>query len=498
MKRRAVGLVLLVLPALVGPTRAEPPTDKEVAAAIDDTLRAWKVPGAGVVVVHKDKVVYLRGHGVKELGKDAAVTPDTRFGIGSCTKAVAATAIGLLVDDGKMKWDDKVTTHIEWFRLKDPLANREVTLRDLLCHRTGLPRNDELWYRAPWSLEETVKKLAHLEPSTSFRSTYEYSNLPFIVSGFAIESAGGMPWNEFVRKRLFEPLGMKGAVFTRSEMLKSNDRATPHKQSSTGKVSAIDYYDDDKQIRASGSIKAGVRDLAPWLRFQLGDGTFEGKRLIAKKTLDETHRAQMVEPVLPSFARDQERTLASYGLGWHLNDYRKHHLIEHGGSVDGFRTRIVLVPGQQLGIAIVVNLGQTDAPEALSRSLLDLYLGLSKKDWNEWYQKRETQGQEASEKRQKDWQARRVLDTKPSCKLEAYEGTYQHPAYGTATVKVEKGALVLSWSSSNLRLQHFHYDTFEGEAPDRFAGRAVVFSLDASGTPAKLEFLEQTFTRKTK
>src|SRR5262249_34369969 len=194
---------------------------------------------------------------------------------------MTATAIALLVDEGKVKWDDPVRKHVPFFRLADPLADRDVTLRDLLCHRTGLAAHDALWRHAPWSLEESVRRMAHLKPAHSFRARYQYNNLAYITLGFAVSKASGMPWNDFVRRRLFGPLGMKGAVFTRSEVLKG-DHASAHHLSGAGKVEVIPLYDDDEQKRASGSVKAGVRDLSRWVRFQLAAGAWDGKPLVSK------------------------------------------------------------------------------------------------------------------------------------------------------------------------------------------------------------------------
>src|SRR5262249_7277952 len=184
-------------------------------------------------------------------------------------------------------WDDHVRKHVPFFRLADPLADRDVTLRDLLCHRTGLAAHDVLWRGAPWGLEESVRRMAHLRPAHPFRARYRYNNLTYITLGFAITKASGGPWHEFVRRRLFDPLGMKGAVFTRSEMLKA-DHATPHRLTRDGKVEVMPLSDDDRKVRASGSVKAGVRDLSRWVRFQLAEGAWDGKQLVSRANLLET------------------------------------------------------------------------------------------------------------------------------------------------------------------------------------------------------------------
>jgi CubicO group peptidase (beta-lactamase class C family) len=487
---------LLALPILL--LLLSPPAQaldvKAVDALAEEALKFWRVPGCAVAIVKDDKVICLKGYGVKERGKPQRVTPDTLFGIGSCTKAIAATAIAILVDEGKMSWDDPVRKHVPFLRLADPLADREATLRDLLCHRTGLLRHDLLWYRAPWTLEESVRRMAHLELTHSFRARFEYNNLSYITLGFAIAKASGMSWDEFVRRRLFSPLGMSGAVFTRSAALAAADHASPHHRQDDA-VTVIPWYDDDKQVRASGSVKAGARDLSRWLRFQLASGRWDGKQLVSRRNLLETRRPQVVTPIPAPLEREADTTQASYGLGWRLYDYRGHALATHGGAVDGFRAALTLAPKDGLGLVVLANADVLEMPQALSADLLDLLLGLKKKDWNDIYEAKRKRVWELRQAVEKAWLARRQTGTKPSRELEAYTGRYVHPAYGTATVTLEKKQLVLSWSSFRLPLEHFHHDTFTGQLPHEPLRRAFVFTLGSDGTPARLRFLEQEFKR---
>jgi len=463
-------------------------------AIVNRALKTWKVPGAAVIVVRDGKVLLARGFGVKEAGKDEAVTGNTLFGIGSCTKAITATAVGLLVDDGKMSWDDPVRKHLDWFRLADPLADREVTLRDLLAHRTGLGRNDLLWYRAPWSLEQTVRRMAHLPQARSFRDGFVYNNLAYIAAGLAVTSAAGEPWERFVQKRLFEPLGMKRAVFTRSDAHKSGDWAAAHVLRA-GKVEVIPWYNDDHQVRGSGSVKASAGDLSRWLLFQLNGGVVDGRRLISATSLRETHTPQMVVPVPEATARQTGTTQMSYGLGWMIRDYRGHLLLQHGGAVDGFRAAIYLAPRDQLGIAVLSNLGGGPFTETLPLQLLDHYLGLEKKDWDTLFRKREEQAETAARARKKAFNDRRQTGTKPSRDLDAYAGTYRHPAYGELKITRDRDTLRAVWSGFRGTLRHYHFDTFVFEGEDRLEDETLLFSLTKEGTPNRVVFLGQEFRR---
>jgi CubicO group peptidase (beta-lactamase class C family) len=501
--RCAVLPAVLVLALFPSAGAAAPGVDGErINAVLNEALKVWQAPGLAVVVVKNDEVVYLKGAGVRRVGEKEPVSPDTIFALGSCTKAFTATAFGLLVDDGKADWDDPVRKHLPWFRLSDPLADREVRLRDLLCHRTGVGRHDLLMYRAPWSVEETVRRLAFLEPHTSFRSAYEYNNLSYLAAGLGITATAGMPWDDFVQKRLLDPLGMKRAVFTRSAAFKKGDFATPHRKGPDGRPIPIDWYADDHQIRASGSLKASVRDLGPWLRLQLGQGKFAGKQLIAAQTLAETHTPQVVVALERGSTSASVTIQESYGLGWHIRDYRGHLMIEHGGANDGFRARMILLPRSHLGLALLTNLEDTSVLSATGDILIDLLLGLDKRDWHAQYLTQSRITTTEQQDKRKKLLAGRVPGTRPSREPEAYVGRYHEPAYGTVEIVRDK-ELVLKWSSFALRLHHFHYDTFltveegagKGEIPSLVVDQTAAFSLNGAGEVAEVRFLGRTFRR---
>ncbi len=489
----------LIALTFVAPARAEPPPIDPAAldTLVADAMKVWQAPGMAVAVVRNDEVVYLKGVGRRTVGKPDLVTPDTLFGIGSMTKAFTATGLGLLVDDGKISWDDPVRKHLPWFRLADPLADRDVTIRDLLCHRTGLARHDLLWYRAPWSPEEAVRRLAFVEPSSSFRSRYEYANLPYLAAGLALSAAAEKPWPDFLRQRLFEPLGMKEVVFTRAEALAAADHATPHQPGAAG-PEAIDWYDDDRQLRASGSIKTSARALSQWLRCQLGDGVVDGKRVVSAKVLAETHKAHVVTPLDPLRARLGGATQSTYGLGWHRLDHHGRLLLEHGGAVDGFRSTILLVPSERLGVVVLTNVATSDAVTATALTLLDRLLGLPDADWHGAYRERVLSARDADKARAAAFQKTRKPGTKPSHDLADYAGVYQEAAYGKVTVTAEETGLHLSWSSFKGPLEHFHFDTFTFAGPVPLHDEVVQFDMLPDGAVGTLRFLGRKFERVRK
>jgi CubicO group peptidase (beta-lactamase class C family) len=475
-----------------------------IDVVVQNALKAWQAPGAAVAIVKGDEVVYLKGFGVKEAGTSQAVTPDTLFAIASTSKAFTTTAIAMLVDDGKMGWDDPVSKHIDVFHLSDPLADRNVTLRDLVTHRTGLSRNDMLWLGSPWGREEIIRRIGFVKLSQPFRSTYQYQNIMFLTAGYAVGKASGSSWEEFTKKRIFEPLGMKGANFSANDVVKAADHATPHMRGPAGKIMTTPWRNIDN-VGPAGSINAGVRDLSQWLRFQLGDGTFSGKRLLAQALLDETHSPQMVIRLdsgtgVASFtkAMNPDTTMMSYGLGWTIQDYRGQLLVSHGGSIDGFRAQVALMPKQKFGIAILSNLGRTSLPEAMRNNIVDVLLGLPKKDWNAHYLAQMDKAEATEKAREQKFEAGRKKDTKPSRELSAYTGTYTDPAYGDLKLSLDGDGLLLDWSSFKLRLEHWHYDTFVTKGDPLVNHKPLVFTLAAEGDVEKVNFLEQEFKKVRK
>jgi CubicO group peptidase (beta-lactamase class C family) len=459
-----------------------------VDAIVQDALKAWQVPGAAVGIVKDDQVVYLKGFGVKKLGANEPVTPDTLFAIASCTKAFTTTAMAMLVDEGKMGWDDPVRRHVDYFHLADPLADASVTLRDLVTHRTGLGDNGLLWYRSPWSRREVIRRIGLVKPRYGFRTTFQYQSTMFAVAGCAVESASGCRWEDFVRKHIFEPLGMSGADFTTTAAEHASDHATPHRLNARGEVEPIPWYRMATPDPA-GSINAGARDLCRWVRFQLGDGTVAGKRLVSAKNLTETHTPQMIIR-LEGAARDMnpDTLQMTYGMAWVIQDYHGQLLWSHAGAIDGFRAHLTLVPHHRLGLVLLNNLHNSTMNQAVSNSLLDLLLELPRRDWNAYLHEQLQKEGAAAAVRARERETSRHAGTKPSRELAAYAGRYENLAYGTAVVSLADDGLAWKWNAFGGRLEHFQYDTFTLDE-DLLARPPVLFTLGQDGEVATMKVL---------
>lgn len=466
----------------------------KIDALVTRALRVTGAPGAAVAVVTPEGS-YVQGYGIKKLGSDDAIEPTTLFPIASVSKAFTATACACLVDEGKLAWDDPVRKHLPGFRLLDPAADANVTIRDLLCHRTGLPRHDSLWYRTNLKRDEILARMAFLKPTATYRGLYQYSNLCFSAAGEAVAAASGMPFETFLKTRLLEPLGMHSVTFSGPGLVATENHAWPH-QKKKGKVVALDAPLDFFNVGPAGCINASVAELEGWLRFQLSGGG-EGTPVSAK-SLAETHTPQTIVP-FEDLTRElyPDRMHQTYTLGWSRYDWQGHLVLSHGGAIDGFRSHLVVCPREGVAFVVLVNMASY-LPEIVRNSLLDLLLGV--KNGKNWHAIFTAQLKKDTEKARADKRAKaekRHKNTKPSLPLASYTGTYTDSGYGTATVREESGKLHLTWEAFDTPLKHWHHDTFvtETEQPG-FAALDIVFTLKADGSVAGLTLWDQLLTKR--
>jgi CubicO group peptidase (beta-lactamase class C family) len=486
---------LLLRPSLA---IAQPVDTAALDGLVQEALQTWQVPGVAVVVVRGDRVVYLKGLGVRDVGTRRPVTADTVFPLASCTKAFTSTAIAMLVDEGKMGWDDPVRKHVPFFRLADPLADAEVTVRDLLCHRTGVASHDLLWYRSPHPPEEIVRRLRYLQPSKSFRAAFQYQSSMYTAAGCAVGKASQSSWGDFVQKRIFTPLEMTASSVTTKQALKAADHASPHRKNSEGKIAVIPWY-PIVHPEPAGSVNVTARDLGNWLLFQLGEGTWKGKRLVSAAALGETHTPQI--PLrLEGIARavNPFTTQMSYGLGWVVQDYRGQLQITHVGSIDGFRAHVAFLPQAKLGIGILSNLQATRMNNALANTLVDHLLRHPAHNWHAHFAALVQMEEESVKAQMRELEERRQRGTKPSRELTHYTGQYEDPAYGSARVVLERGGLVWEWNTFRLPLEHYHYNTFLVKDESLFGTRMVVFNLNADGDVAGMKLMDMDITFRKK
>ncbi|MDE3135273.1 MAG: serine hydrolase [Acidobacteriota bacterium] len=493
-----VAVVFALIVSAATAARAQQKNDwSSLDQFIHSSMESWKVPGAAVAIVHGQSVVYMKGFGVRDIRTGEPVTPDTLFDIGSCTKAFTSAAVAMLVDEGKMRWDGRVRDYVPFFHLYDPLADEYVTMRDLLSHRTGVPGTDLLWYGAPYTREEIVRRMKYAKPNAGFRARFQYQNVMFVVAGYAVGQVTGGTWDQFVERRIFDPLGMTESDTSAVQAQRSSNFADPHRQKPDGSVIKIPWRNID-DAGPAGSINSSVRDMSKWITFQLHDGVYEGKRLVSAKNMREMHTPQMViqpEGEIPEvFFPDAK--LLSYGLGWFIEDYRGHELILHPGDIDGFSAMVVLIPDLDTGYVVLVNLGNMYR-QVLSYHIADELLGLPEIDWSARYRKLRAQLETESQKQIASWESKRKRGTHPTLPLAAYAGTYDNQLYGHAEIAVDAGKLVLRFHGSSAPLEHFQYDTFISDL-GLIGKNRLTFALDADGSAAQFTIAGIKFRRAGK
>lgn len=485
--RACRGLALLL--PLATSSLAGQAAPKDVDAYVTSTLARFNQPGVAIGVIKDGKIVFAQGWGVRRLGEAARIDEHTLFQVASNTKSVTAAALGILVHDGKLHWDDPVTDYLPWFRLGgSPYVSREMTVRDLLTHRSGLSlgAGDLLWFHSDRTREQIIRQLRYMAPATSFRSTYAYDNVLFIVAGAVVEAASGMKWDDFVRTRIFQPIGMTETGTDISMFTTGRDVASPHALED-GTMSIVPY-DSVENTGPAGGTNSTISDWLKYLRTQLDSGRVESGA--ALWTPAETRAfwrpeinirigagpAGKFAPLVPNFL--------SYGLGWTIRDYRGVKVVTHDGGLAGMLSRTIMVPEKRLGIVIFTN-GETEAYEALGWWLLDYTLGAPKTDWTAVFNESQD-GSIARDKAFEDSASKaRHKDIGPALPLDGYTGKYTDSWYGDVSVAHEGDHLVLHWSHSpalTADLEHWQYDTFRAHMRARHIADAfVTFSLGPDG-----------------
>jgi CubicO group peptidase (beta-lactamase class C family) len=492
--------VLLGLALLPRAQAAETPL-KDLDDTINHALKDWEVPGLAIAVVKDDAVALARGYGVRKLGDTAPVDGHTLFAIGSASKAFTAAALGMLVDEGKVKWDDPVTKYLPGFQLSDAYVTRELTVRDLLCHRSGLARHDLLWQATGLGRDEILSRLRVVKLETSFRSKFGYDNTMFLAAGQIIPKVTGKSWDDFVKERIFKPLEMTASTTSVAALPAGGNVAAAHEEIDD-KVQPVPYRNVDN-IGPAASINSNVAEMAQWVRLHLHDGVRNKERLLSSGTVREMQTPQTVIRLEGAQARlSPESHFAAYGLGWFLQDYRARKLVQHGGSIDGMTACVALMPEENLGLVILATRGGTLLPVALMYQVLDAYLRAPPRDWSARFLKQVKADEATARADDKKTEERRVKGTAPSLPLARYVGTYKDALYGTVTVTREKEKLVATLGPPLVAdLEHWNYDTFRGTLRDRTLGKLfVTFGLDPRGQPRelKLDILDVVFKRTEK
>ena len=454
-------------------------TDIDALAA--GAMVDWKVPGATLAVVHDGKLVLLKAYGERDVEAKLPMTTSTQFLICSITKSFTATAAALLHNEGRLDWSKPVRDYIPEFRLSDAVATERVTVLDLLSHRSGLPRHDWVHFAGDRKAAELLAPMRHLELSKDVRADFQYNNLCYNVLGLLIARVSGESYENFIRTRLTDKLGMK-ISFALEDLEASAEPATPYMMHEDTRLRAMRL---PITTIAGGAINASVADLANWMRLHLAGGAFDGQRLLPATLITELH-APRIRDTIPGFEEFGEQ---HYGLGFRSLIYRGDRVVMHGGGWPGWGTLMTLLPDFNIGVAVFTNRSPSEVPQTLTWYIVDRLRGREPVDWRERFRKRRDElvanMAAAEEARQKG----RKPGTQPAHPLAEYAGRYEHPAYGVMSIEEQGGALNWSWRGMQSTLEHRHFETFETPlVPDRLHPDrlTITFLTDRDGSIVSL------------
>jgi CubicO group peptidase (beta-lactamase class C family) len=457
-------------------------------AYIEKAIADHKVPGLAISVVRNDSVIYAKGFGVRTIGKPERVDENTLFAIGSASKSFTAAAIAMQVDEGKVKWDDPATKHLPSLQLYDPYATRELTIRDLLSHRSGLSRGDLMWYGSSFSRDEILTRVRYLKPSWSFRSQFGYQNIMYLAAGQVTAHIAGTTWDDFIQRRIFQPLGMTSSSTSIRALAGQANVASPHSEIEDT-VFAVAWRNIDN-IAPAGSINSNVIDMAKYVRFHLNQGKWNGKALITggnHAQMWTPHTIMPLEGVWKAFMPGAH--LAAYGLGWFLQDYRARLAVHHGGNIDGMSAHVAMLPEDKVGVVVLTNMNGSLLAATLAFRVFDHLIGPPLSDPSAEGLKFLAAAKKQAKEAQDNIEKARKQGTKPALALNEYVGTYSDSMYGDVKVSTAGSALRIQYGPAfDGTLEHWHYDSFRAVWKDRGLGKSMVtFTVGSAGKPTQLD-----------
>jgi CubicO group peptidase (beta-lactamase class C family) len=470
---------------------------------MEQTLKDWNTPGVGVGIVVGDKLVFAKGYGYRDYEKKLPFTPKTMQPIASNSKLFTAVSAGMLVEEGKLTWDKPLKESVPTIEFYNDQLNNNVTLRDMLSHRTGVTRHDSIWFKSPFTRKELFAKLKYLEPQQPMRTTFLYNNLMFAAVGQIIEIESGKRWEDFVRERIFTPLGMSTTCYTIADMLKQPDFGVPFREKRDSfELYKIPYYEDTEGVAPAGAIISNIDELSHWLIALTNNGKYNGKQVLPASVLEET-----LQPAigLPNTAGEAlgywEMLNPAYGMGRETASYRGKLLTFHGGDLPGFHSQISFMPNDKIGVIVLV-ISDHSAPlyNIISYNVYERMLGMDQTPWSQRQLARRLAGKKAGTEARAKAGADRVPNTKPSHLLADYAAEYENPAYGILKIGLQGDQLQFGFHEFHFPLSHFHYDRFDTPDDEQYGRFSVNFRTNPQGdiheAVISLDEAEVVFTRK--
>jgi CubicO group peptidase (beta-lactamase class C family) len=467
------------------------------------TLKDWNAPGVGVGIVVNDKLVFAKGYGFRDYEKKLPYTPATMSPIASNTKLFTAVAAGMLVEEGKLAWDKPVRDSVPSIRFYNDQLNNNVTLRDMLSHRTGITRHDAIWYKSDFTRKELFEKLFYLEPQEPMRQTFLYNNLMFAAVGYLIELQSGKTWEQFVKERIFDPLQMNSTSYSIADMLKRPEFGVGFtERRDSFEIYRIPYYEDISGVAPCGAIVSNIEDMSHWLIALMNQGKYNGKQVLPAEVLKATLEPAIALPNVALETRGWSEILnAAYGMGRQTASYRGHLITMHGGDLPGFHTQVSFMPQDHIGV-IVFEIGNHSQPlyNIVSYNVYERLLGMDQTPWSERQLEIRLKNKKAGTESRTKANEGRVPDTRPSHSLADYVGAYEHPAYGVMTIGLKEEQLQFDFHKMRFPMTRFHYDRFDTPDDEQDGKWSVNFRTNPQGdidqAVMSLDEAEAIFTRK--
>jgi len=470
---------------------------------MEQVLKDWNTPGIGVGIVVNDKLVFAKGYGYRDHEKKLPFTPATLCQIASNSKLFTAVSAGVLVEEGTLNWDKPVRESVPAIQFYNDQLNNNVTLRDMLSHRTGVTRHDLIWFRSPFTRKELFEKLKYLEPQEPMRETFLYNNLMYAAAGEIIELKSGKRWEEFVRERIFSPLGMNTTAFTISDMTQHPDHGVPYREKRDSfELYKIPYYEDTEGVAPAGAIISNIDELSHWLIALMNEGKYNGKQVLPASVLKATLQPAIGLPnTLGEALGFWELLNPAYGMGRQTAAYRGHLLTYHGGDLPGFHSQVSFMPNDKIGVIVLV-ISDHSAPlyNIVSYNVYERLLGMDQTPWSQRQLQQRLAGKKAGTEARAKAGGDRVPNTKPSHSLADYAGDYENAAYGILKIGLKSDALQFGFHAFDFPLSHFHYDRFDTPDDEQYGKFSVNFRTnpqgDIDGAVMSLDQAEVVFTRK--
>jgi CubicO group peptidase (beta-lactamase class C family) len=477
--RSTITIILFVLFCFTSFSQKKIAAPQNPLAGIDTVLerilKERKAAGFAVAVVEKNKIIYAKGFGYRDYEKKLPVTPNTSFAIGSCSKAFTSLLIGLLNKDGKVEYDKPVREYLPELKFFNTELNNMVTLRDMMCHRTGLPRHDYSWYLFNTdSRDSMMRRIQYMEPTEPIRQKWQYNNFMFLLQGMVAEKMSGKSWEQNIKEKIFTPLGMTASTLTINDLEKSAEPSLGYFLYKDSIIKKIDYYNINAMSPA-GSINSSVNEMAKWVIAWINGGKVNGKELFPAAYMKEAMSSQMI---IGAGLPDKEKPdiqFANYGFGWFMASYRGHYRVEHGGNIDGFSASTCFFPTDSIGIIVLTNQNGSAITSIVRNTIADRLLKVKPVDWLADRKAADDKAKAAAKESETKAVSNKKTGTKPSHDLKGYEGLYNHPGYGTAEMIMQNDSLFMLVPGKKIWLRHYHYEVFETFEVDKKEG------IDTSG-----------------